>query len=364
MLKKTMKTKALKRLTNCLVIVSLLVSIANFMPTAQAAVVTSFSDNLSRLRTSTLADHTIKFITPTGLAGGQAFTLTFDADFTMGSFAVANFDLATGTSCTSIGTERTLGTGAPSGSTWQVGQVGQVVTFTSGTDTITAGHCVEVQIGANATSGGSGTTQITNPSSAQTATLAVSVNSGADSGTAGIAIIDTPFDQVTVTANVDPTISFAVSDSTIGFGTLSSSDDRFATGDTNGNSSETVAHNLQVATNATSGYTLYVQGGTLTSGANTIDAIGGSATASTTNSEQFGMKLVVNGGGGAGSPVAPYNTANYAYNATASTQDDIASHTGPSATRTFDVTYVANITGATEAGSYTSTLTFTGTGTF
>ena len=359
-----MRKTSLKRIVNVLVIASLLAVMSNFGYQVQAAPVTTFSDNLSRLRTSTLADHTIKFVTPTGLTAGQAFTLTFDADFTMGSFAAANFDLATGATCGSISSERTLGTGAPSGATWQVGQSSQVVTFTSGTDTITAGHCVEVQIGSNATSGGSGTTQITNPSSAQTATLAVSVNSGADSGTAGIAIIDTPFDQVTVTANVDPTISFAVSDSSIGFGTLSSSDDRFATGDTNGNSSETVGHNLTVGTNATSGYVLYVLGGTLTSGANTIDAIGGSATASTTNTEQFGLKLVVNGGGGAGSPLAPYNTANYAYNATASTQDDIASHTGPSATRTFDVTYVANITSATESGSYTTTLTYTGTGSF
>ncbi len=357
-----MRKSRLQRVINTLVIVSMLIVTSNLGSLAQAAPLTTLSDNLSRLRVSTLADHTIRFVTPSGLIGGQTITLTFDADFTMGSFAVNNFDLATGATCGAISTERTLGTGAASGATWQVGQSSQVVTFTSGTDTITAGHCVEVQIGANATSGGAGATQITNPGTAQTATLAVSVNSGADTGTAGIAIVDTNFDQVSVTANVDPTISFAISDATIGFGTLSSSAARYATGDTNGTGSETSAHNLTVSTNATSGYTVYVLGATLTSGGNTINAIGGSATTSSVGTEQFGINVSASGGSGTAS--APYATAsNYAYNAT-STQDDIGSSNGPSATTTFAISYLANILATTEAGSYTTTLTYTATGSF
>lgn len=358
-----MRKSRLQRIVNALIIASLLVVTSNFGYPAQAATVTTLSDNLSRLKTSTLADHTIKFVTPTGLAGGQTITLTFDDDFTMGSFALNNFDLATGATCGAISTERTLGSGAPSGATWQVGQSSQVVTFTSGTDTITAGHCVEVQIGANATSGGAGATQITNPGTAQTATLDVSVNAGADTGTAGIAIVDTNFDQVSVTANVDPTISFAISDTTIGFGTLSSSAARYATGDTNGTGvADTAAHNLTVSTNATSGYTVYVLGATLTSGGNTINAIGGSATTSSVGTEQFGINVSASGGSGTAS--APYATAsNYAYNAT-STQDDIASSTGPSTTTTFSIAYLANILATTEAGSYTTTLTYTATGSF
>ncbi len=357
-----MRKVIFKRVINSLVIVSLLAVTLNFGYQAQAASLTTLSDNLSRLRVSTLADHTIRFVTPSGLIGGQTITLTFDADFTMGSFALNNFDLATGATCGAIGTERTLGTGAASGATWQVGQSSQVVTFTSGTDTITAGHCVEVQIGANATSGGAGALQITNPGTAQTATMAVSVNSGADTGTAGISIVDTNFDQVSVTAAVDPTISFAISDASIGFGTLSSSAARYATGDTNGTGVEGSAHNLTVSTNATSGYTVYVLGATLTSGGNTINAIGGSATTSSVGTEQFGINVAASGG--SGTATAPYATAsNYAYNATA-TQDDIGSSTGPSATTTFAISYLANILATTEAGSYTTTLTYTATGSF
>lgn len=340
-----------------LIIASLFGILIPFSSLVQAATVTSLSDNLSRLQTSTLANHTIRFVTPTGVAAGQTITLTFDSDFTMGSFSVNNVDLATATTCGGSFSDKTLAT-SPSGATWGVGQSGQVITITSGTDTITATHCVEVEIGSNATSGASGTIQITNPSGAQTATLTIGGTFG-DSGTAGIAIVTG--DQVSITATVDPTISFSVSDSTIGYGTLTSSSARWATGDTLGSGSSTSAHDVTAATNAASGYTVYVLGATLTSGLNSITAIGGSPTASSPGTEQFGIK--VSAAGGSGTAVSPYNGANYAYNAT-TTQDDIATASGPSTTTTYSITYIANIDATTEPGSYTTTLTYTATGSF
>lgn len=348
----------LNRLIAIVAIVGLVGATMPFAHFAQAASVTSLSDNMSRLQTSTLANHTIKFVTPSGVAGGQTITLTFDADFTMGSFSVNNVDLATATTCGGSFTDKTLAA-SPSGTTWGVAQAGQVITFTSGSDTITATHCVQIEIGSNATSGASGTIQITNPSGAQTATLDIGGTFG-DSGTAGLAIVTA--DQVSVTATVDPTISFAITDTTIGYGTLSSSSARWANGAGTGSGTETSAHDLTVATNAAGGYTVYVLGDTLTSGVNTITAIGGSATASSPGSEQFGFKVGASGGSGAA--VAPYDTANYAYNATASTQDDIAASTVASATTTFSITYIGNISATTEAGSYATTLTYTATGNF
>lgn len=352
-----MKKNTFRRFINTVVIVAVFVAMAHVRYQAKAATVTSLSDNLSRLQTSTLANHTIRFVTPTGVAAGQTITLTFDADFTMGSFSVNNVDLATATTCGGAFSDKTLA-GSPSGATWGVGQSGQVITITSGTDTITATHCIEIEIGSNATSGASGTIQITNPSGAQTATLVIG-GTFTDTGTAGIAIVTG--DQVSVTATVDPTISFAVTDSTIGYGTLVASGARWATGDTNGSGTETTAHDLTAATNAASGYTVYVLGATLTSGLNTITAIGGSATASSPGSEQFGLK--VSAAGGIGAAVAPYASANYAYNAT-STQDDIATAAGPSATTTYSITYIGNIASTTEPGSYATTLTYTATGSF
>jgi hypothetical protein len=345
------------RAFNILVAIAFVTVMTQITSIAQAAGVTSLSDNLSRLQTSTLADHTIKFVTPTGVAAGQTVTLTFDADFTMGSFNILNVDLATATTCGGAFTDKTIAA-SPSGATWGVAQAGSIITITSGTDTITATHCISVEIGANATSGGAGTTQITNPSGAQTATLVIGGTFG-DSGTAGIAIVTG--DQVNITATVDPTISFAVTDSTIGFGTLGAGGARWANGAGTGSGSEVSAHDITAATNATSGYTIYVLGATLTSGINTITEIGGSAVASSPGSEQFGLKVAAAGGSGAA--VSPYASADYAYNAT-TVQDDIATSTVPSTTTTFSITYLANISATTEAGSYATTLTYTATGLF
>ncbi len=352
-----------KKSINIVIIIVFVYTMTPFALPAQAATVTSFQDNLSRLAVSTLANHTIQFVTPTGLTAGQTFTLTFDSDFTMGTFALANIDVATASSCSGSFTDRNLVTGLPppSGTDIKVVQSGQVITISLGdTASITAGHCVAIEIGANATYAASGSTQITNPSGAQTATLVVG-GSMADSGTLGIPIVASGGDQVSVTANVDPVIVFAVTDSTIGFGSLSASGARWATGDTLGNGSETSAHDITASTNATSGYTIYVLGSTLTSGGNTIDAIGGSAVASNPGTEQFGLK--VSASGGSGGVVAPYASADYAYNAI-STQDDIALSSVPSLTTTYSVTYIANISSTTQPGSYGTTLTYTATGLF
>lgn len=354
-----MRKSSLLRFINGFLILALILVFSNLgiLP-AFAANITTFSDNVTRLQTSTLADHTIKFITPTGVAAGQTITLTFAAGFVMGTFAVTNVDVATAATCGGSFTDKTLAA-SPSGTTWGVAQSGQIITITSGTDTIAATNCVRVLIGANAVVGGAGVSQITNPSSAALATLAVGGTFG-DAGTAGIPIITN--DQVTVTATVNPTLAFATSANAIGFGALTTANVRYATSDTLGSNSTVAAHTITVSTNATSGYNVYVQGATLTSGANTIAAIGGSATASTPASEQFGLSVAA--AGGTGTATAPYNTANFAYAATGTTQSAVASAAGPSATTTFSITYIANIAAVTKAGSYTTSLTYIAVGSF
>ena len=123
-----------------------------------------------------------------------------------------------------------------------------------------------------------------------------------------------------------------------------------------------MAHNFIVGTNANSGYTVTVQGATLTdSSSNTITEIGGGAVGSSEGSEQFGLKISASGGNGAVS--APYDTANYAYAAT-STTDVTASCTGTTANTTYSITYIANIASNTEAGSYSTELTYVATANF
>lgn len=157
-------------------------------------------------------------------------------------------------------------------------------------------------------------------------------------------------------------LTFSISDNSIGFGTLSASAARYATGDTLGSSSDTAdAHTISVATNASSGYTMTLNGATLTSGGNTVTAIGGTALTSNAGTEQFGARLIANSG--TGSATSPYASTNWALD-TAAFPDQVASGSGDGVTTVFGVRYIGNISASTENGSYSSVLTYTVTATF
>jgi hypothetical protein len=334
-----------------------------FLPNrAMAATVTSFSATLSRLKASTAANQEIKFVTPTGVASGGNFTITWSADFTMNAFDFADVDFATGSTnnCTSATfTEQSLVASGASSSQWNAALSSQTLTITSGgaSATVTADRCVRIRIGTNATSGSTGDTQITNGAADDDDTIAIAGGFG-DSGTTAIDIITD--DQVVVTATVQPSLTFAISDNTIEFGNLSASDDTFAD-DSGGNATEVEAHTLSAGTNAASGYIITLNGNTLTDGLKTISAIGSSNTATSVGSEQFGVRFVASGGSGA--VTAPYAAAGFAFD-TAAFPDEIAASTVPSATTTYSARYIANIASNTEAGSYSATLTYVATGNF
>jgi hypothetical protein len=158
-------------------------------------------------------------------------------------------------------------------------------------------------------------------------------------------------------------LTFSVSDSSIGFGSLSSSAARYATGDTAGSGTEVEAHTLTVSTTAYSGYSLTVRGATLTAPGGTITAIGGTNTASNTGTEQFGLRLTATGGVGA--VTSPYDAAGFAYNANSITAVQVASaSSGDDVVTTYSARYLANITGLTGEGNYSTTLYYVVTGTF
>lgn len=332
---------------------------------AFAAALNTLSDTQSSVKVSTLSDHTIQFVTPTGIPAGQTVTLTFPAGYTMGTFAVANVDFGTSTSATCSGFGQEILAAAPSGATWGIAQAGQVITLTSGTASVPANRCVQFKIGSNATFGGTGVSQITNPASPASYALTVAGTFG-DSGSITTNIITN--DTVAVTGTVAQSLTFTISTSTIYFGTLGSGGAKFASSSNpSGDSSETVAHTLDVGTNAPSGYTISVRGQTLTSqqnAANTIDAIGGTAASSTAGTEQFGIRASVAGGTGA-SVSAPYSFAtSYGYSATATTSATLATGTGSTNTSTYSLRYVANIAPITEAGTYAANLVYVATANF
>ncbi|TSC92742.1 MAG: hypothetical protein CEN91_371 [Candidatus Berkelbacteria bacterium Licking1014_85] len=159
---------------------------------------------------------------------------------------------------------------------------------------------------------------------------------------------------VTVSATVNPTLTYTVDSTTCALGTLSAS----AIG--------SCSHTMTAATNGTGGYAVsYIAGNTLTSGASdTITAIGGTAATSSIGNEQFGINLKdnatpnvgANPSGGSGAAMTNYDTAdNFAYNTAGAS---IANVAGPSATTTFTVSMIANIAAQTEAGAYSTTVTY------
>lgn len=162
------------------------------------------------------------------------------------------------------------------------------------------------------------------------------------------------------------TLTFSISDNSIGFGTLNTAAARFATGDTTGSATEVEAHTLSASTNASNGYTITVKGATLTHATNgsfTILAIGGTNTVSSVGTEQFGLRMTASGG--SGTVTSPYAASGFAYAGTASTASQVASlSNGDGVTTTYSVRYIANIASTTEAGSYSANLIYVATGNF
>ncbi len=177
--------------------------------------------------------------------------------------------------------------------------------------------------------------------------------------------------QITVTASVDESLTFCsgtsgvttsscagATGSTAALGTLDASSTKFS------------SSQLGVGTNGGTGYSITINGTTLTSGGNTIDAMTGSSNTSTIGTEEFGVNLRDNAtpnvgadpdGSGSGTPTADYNDVDEFKFLTA---DSIASKGSAELFRRYTVSYIANITTATEPGSYSATMTYICTATF
>jgi hypothetical protein len=331
-----------------------------------ALALTTLSDTQSSLKVNTLSDHTIQFVTQSGIGAGEGFSITFPFGYSLDTFSVNNFDMATSTSATCSGfSDALLASGAASGLTWGVTQGTSSVYFTSGTATIPANRCIQVRIGSNAISQASGTMVITNPVASGQNVISISSDLG-DSGIITEHIIDN--DTVSMTGTISQALTFSISTTTLYFGTLNSVGAKFASStNPSGDTIETVAHTLSVNTNAPSGFTISVRGQTLTSqqnSANTISVIGATAASSTPGTEQFGLRATESGGIGT-AVSSPFNSAtSYGYAATATTSEILATGSGSTPTSIYSLSYVVNIAAVTEAGIYAADLVYTATANF
>ena len=361
------KKNLLISLTSFITILSIVVgaSIVH-VELAYAAALTTLSDTQSSLKINALSDHTIQFVTPTGIAAGLGITITFPSGYATGTFALLNFDFATSTSAACSGFADAPLANTPSGLTWGVAASSSLgFTITSGTAVIPVNRCIQIRVGGNATTGGTGTSTITNPASPGAYAITISGTFG-DTGTISEYIVTD--DTIAMTGTVQQSLTFTISTTTIYFGTLGAGAVKYASS-TNpaGDTIETIAHTLAVGTNAPSGFALSVRGQTLTSqqnSNNTISAIGASAASSTAGTEQFGLRATESGGIGT-AVASPFSFAtSYGYNATATTSATLATGSGSTPTSTYSLRYIANIGAITEAGIYAANLLYVATANF
>jgi hypothetical protein len=228
---------------------------------AEAANVTTVSDTLSDSAPSVVSDHTITFVTPTGVANGD----TIDIDFSDGPFVVGSVDY------TDIDvlddTNDLTATSTCAGASEEVAAsfTGAVLTieFCSGNGAfIPANGTTTIKIGLNATYGGDNgdaNAQMTNPTAGS---KEIVITAGAsDTGATRVAIVP----SVTVTASVDTVFTFTVagvvSGATVNVaditdGTTTATAIQFGKL-TSGNAS-TTAQDLTVVTNAYNGFVVTV----------------------------------------------------------------------------------------------------------
>jgi hypothetical protein len=334
---------------------------------ASAAALSNMSDTLSSAKIGTASNHSFVFTTPTGIAAGSTTLITFPSEFVIpAGLSYTDVDINIGGAYTG---SSTLGS-TPVGTTIGVARISTTtILITNGTTPISAGSAVYIRIGTNALNQSTGVNQIVNATTTGNKSIGITGGTSTpmfDSGTTTVNMITN--DTVTISATVLQSLTFAISTTTLSFGNLSNASAKYASStNSDGSTVDVVAHTLTVSTNAAAGYSITVQGQTLTSqqyATNTISAIGATPATYAVGTEQFGIYATKSGGVN-GTIDSTYATASsFGYDATATTSALFASGTTPTNTETYSLHYLASISALTEAGTYTANLVYVGTANF
>lgn len=225
---------------------------------AQAANITDVYDLLTDSDRGVVSNHTIQFITPTGITNGQTVTINFPS-FTVGSVDFTDIDVSTSTPTADL----TVATDCSGAQRIGAAFSGQTLTLTfcaGDGGFVSANGTTTIEIGTNATFGVAGDARLTNPVSRGSYEIDIA-GTMTDTGSTRVAILD----DVLVTANVLTVFDFTVignlsatavngtsttigaSSTTIPFGTLTAGQ------------LETIAQDLTVETNARNGFVVTVQ---------------------------------------------------------------------------------------------------------
>lgn len=363
---------AAKRVIATLLATAIVLWASGAFNTAQAANITDVYDLLTDSASGAVSNHTIEFVTPTGVANAADIVVTFPADFDLGSIGESDMDVAVN------GADIDLGT-------WTVATTATTITFTVDTGTVAAGATTTIEVGTNATFGAAGANQITNPVAPPggNESYEIDISAGAsDSGHTRVVILDTTL----VTASVNTSFVFTVygnggteavngttttltsSSTTIPFGTLTAGE------------IETLSQDLTVQTNALNGFVVTVQadGALQSSTGADIDTFSNGTTITNPAawSTPTNQLLDENTWGHWGVTSEDHSTnrtnefATSTWAGLGTAPVEVFSHTGPADEETFGigsttVGYQVEITALQEAGDdYSAILTYIATPTF
>jgi hypothetical protein len=223
---------------------------------AEAASVTSLSDTLSDSAPSVGSNHTLTFVTPTGIANGSTITISLaNGPFLLGSTTFADVDVLDGSTNLSVA--------ANCAATDEIG-------FSTSTNLITLTFCggdgaeilpagtTTILIGNHATFGTTGSRQLINPT---VGSYEIDITAGAsDTGSTRVAIIA----PVVVTAAVDTSFTFTVAglgggvdvNGLVTTGTSTATSIPF--GSLLANTASSAAQQLSVSTNSSYGFAVTV----------------------------------------------------------------------------------------------------------
>ena len=269
----TVMKKPLSNVVKLLLITALALFPLRYPTVANADALSSLEDTLEDSRPSNDSNHTIQFVTPTGVESNtDTITLTFDAAaqlFNLTGVNDTDIDLGVDNDgvCDGPFTDKTLAAAAGA-SVWgvNVNTTSDVITFTAPTNAgageITAGRCVQIEIGTNAVGGGAND-RINNPGSANYYNLDIAGTfEGGDISSTILVIIAT----ITAEVTVDETLTFTVTGlngTSCDFGgaagdiTTTSTSIPFAS--PSANTFIDGCQDLDISTNATDGYLVTVR---------------------------------------------------------------------------------------------------------
>lgn len=263
-------------------IITMLATLANWPILVRnanaAAPLQKISDTLSDSDLGVKSNHTVKFITQSVITASSTISIDFADTFSSTSsplFSITDatdYDIATSTNVTGtafadltvVASGGCVTTGSPQFEITSINTSTNVFTFThcAITDSIATSTAISIEIGTNATTGGTGDSQLVNPQASGSYVITVTAPSG-NSGSTRVAIVD----DVVVTASVATNFTFTISgvasgqataNGEVGTTSVTTTATTIPWGELSPGVTSTARQDLAVSTNARNGFTVTI----------------------------------------------------------------------------------------------------------